>query len=868
MLKEDLLMKKFIYSFNEGGKEMKSLLGGKGANLSEMTKLELPIPQGFVITTEASMKYYEEDEKIWKGLKKEIEQNLKTLEAMTDKKFGGDNPLFVSVRSGAAISMPGMMDTILNLGLNDKTYKLLATQTGNEKFAFNSYKRFIQMFSEVVYGIEKYKYDLLEKELEKNGAKKETYIKEYKKLFKSEVNFKFPEDPMDQLLAAIEAVFSSWNNPRAIYYRNLNNIPHDIGTGVTVQSMVFGNMGDTSGTGVVFTRNPSCGENKLFGEFLINAQGEDVVAGIRTPKKIEELEDVMPKTYKELVDLCNLLEDHYEDMQDIEFTIENHKLYILQTRNGKRTASAAIKVATDLVNEGIITKEKAIMMIEPEMISQLLHPTFSEDELSNSEVLVTGLAASPGAATGKVYFNSEKIKENNGGILVRLETSPEDIEGMNIADGILTVRGGMTSHAAVVARGMGRCCICGCGSLDLNEEKKVFKVGNITVSEGDYISLNGSTGNVYLGELNKSDSGLTDEFKMILEWSSQIGDMKVLANADTQLDAKVAYDFKADGIGLCRTEHMFFEEKKINHVREMILSENSQERKISLENILPLQRLDFKEIFEVMKGNPVTVRLIDPPLHEFLPKEMDEKLRLTKSMGITMEEIENRMLKLEEINPMLGHRGCRLGITYPEIYEMQSRAIIEAAIEVKKSGIDVKPEIMIPLVGKVEELEYLRKRITLIVDEIIENSDIELEYKIGTMIEVPRACVTADEIAEKADFFSFGTNDLTQITFGYSRDDAGKFISDYIEKNILEADPFETIDIKGVGKLMKMAVTLAKKAKKGIKIGVCGEHGGDPKSIEFFHSLGLTYVSCSPYRIPIAKLSIAQSTIKGRSYSF
>ncbi|MEI6856354.1 pyruvate, phosphate dikinase [Psychrilyobacter sp.] len=861
-------MKKFIYTFNEGGREMKSLLGGKGANLSEMTKLGLPIPKGFVITTEASMKYYEEDKKVWKDLKKEIVQNLKNLEEVTDKNFGGDNPLFVSVRSGAAISMPGMMDTILNLGLNDKTYKLLATQTGNEQFAFNSYKRFIQMFSEVVYGIEKYKYDLLEKELEKNGVEKETYIKEYKKLFKSEVNLKFPEDPMDQLLAAIEAVFSSWNNPRAIYYRNLNSIPHDIGTGVTVQSMVFGNMGDTSGTGVVFTRNPSCGENKLFGEFLINAQGEDVVAGIRTPRKIEDLEAVMPKSYKKLIDLCNLLEDHYKDMQDIEFTIENNELYILQTRNGKRTAKAAIKVAIDLVNEGIITKEKAIMMIEPEMISQLLHPTFSEEELSNSEVLVTGLAASPGAATGRVYFSSEKIKENNGGILVRLETSPEDIEGMNIANGILTVRGGMTSHAAVVARGMGRCCICGCGSLDLNEERREFKVGNITVSEGDYISLNGSTGNVYLGELNKSNSGLTDEFKTILEWSSEIGAMKVLANADTPLDAKVAYDFGADGIGLCRTEHMFFEEKKINHVREMILADSSHERKIALDNILPLQRLDFTGIFKAMKGKPVTVRLIDPPLHEFLPREKEEKLKLTESMGITMEEIENRMLKLEELNPMLGHRGCRLGITYPEIYEMQSRAVIEAAIEVKKSGIDVKPEIMIPLVGKVEELDYLRKRLVLIVDEIIENSDIELEYKIGTMIEVPRACVTADEIAEKADFFSFGTNDLTQITFGYSRDDAGKFISDYIEKNILEADPFETIDIKGVGKLMEMAVKLGRSVKKGIKIGVCGEHGGDPKSIEFFHSIGLAYVSCSPYRIPIAKLAVAQNTIKGRNYSF
>ena len=861
-------MKKFIYSFNDGGMEMKSLLGGKGANLSEMTKLGLPIPQGFVITTEASMKYYEEEKKIWKSLKKDIEQNLKDLEAATNKKFGGDNPLFVSVRSGAAISMPGMMDTILNLGLNDKTYKLLATQTGNEQFAFNSYKRFIQMFSEVVYGIEKYKYDLLEKELEKNGAKKETYIKEYKKLFKSEVNFKFPEDPMDQLLAAIEAVFSSWNNPRAIYYRNLNNIPHDIGTGVTVQSMVFGNMGDTSGTGVVFTRNPSCGENKLFGEFLINAQGEDVVAGIRTPKKIEELGDIMPETYTELIDLCSFLEGHYRDMQDIEFTIENQKLYILQTRNGKRTANAAIKIATDLVNEGIITKEKAIMMIEPEMISQLLHPTFSDEELSNSEVLVTGLAASPGAATGKVYFSSEKIKENNGGILVRLETSPEDIEGMNIANGILTVRGGMTSHAAVVARGMGRCCICGCGSLELNEEIKEFTVGNLTVSEGDYISLNGSTGNVYLGELNKSDSRLTDEFKMILEWSSEIGAMKVLANADTPLDAEVAYNFGAKGIGLCRTEHMFFEEKKINHVREMILAENSNERKIALKNILPLQKLDFTGIFEAMKGNPVTVRLIDPPLHEFLPKERGEKLKLAKSMKITMEEIENRMLKLEESNPMLGHRGCRLGITYPEIYEMQSRAIIEAAIEVKKSGIDVKPEIMIPLVGKVEELGYLRERLVSLVDEIIENSDLDLEYKIGTMIEVPRACVTAGEIAKEADFFSFGTNDLTQITFGYSRDDAGKFISDYMEKNILDADPFETIDIKGVGKLMEMAVTLGRGTKKGLKIGVCGEHGADPKSIEFFHSIGLSYVSCSPYRIPIAKLAVAQNSIRGRNYSF
>ena len=857
-------MEKFIYSFNDGGKEMKSLLGGKGANLSEMTKLGLPIPQGFVITTESCMKYYQEEKRIWNALKGEIEENLRSLEGMTDKKFGGDNPLFVSVRSGAAISMPGMMDTILNLGLNDKTYKSLATQTGNEQFAFNSYKRFIQMFSEVVYGIEKYKYDLLEKELEKNGVEKETYIKEYKKLFKSEVNFKFPEDPMDQLLAAIEAVFSSWNNPRAIYYRNLNNIPHDIGTGVTIQSMVFGNMGETSGTGVIFTRNPSCGENKLFGEFLINAQGEDVVAGIRTPKKIEELKGVMPETYDELISLCELLEVHYKDMQDIEFTIENKKLYILQTRNGKRTASAAMKVATDLVNEGIITKEKAIMMIEPDMISQLLHPTFSEEELAKSNILVTGLGASPGAATGRVYFSSEKIKENKGGILVRLETSPEDIEGMNIADGILTVRGGMTSHAAVVARGMGRCCICGCGSLELDEEKNEFRVGDTLVIEGDYISLNGSTGNVYLGEIEKSASGLTEEFKTILEWASEIGTMKVLANADTPLDAKVAYDFGANGIGLCRTEHMFFEEEKINHVREMILAENSEERAIALELILPLQRIDFMGIFKEMNGNPVTVRLIDPPLHEFLPHEKEEKIKLTKSLNISLEEIENRMKKLEEVNPMLGHRGCRLGITYPEIYEMQSRAIIEAAIKVKKSGIDVKAEIMIPLVGKVEELRYLRERLVKIVDEIIENSDIELDYKIGTMIEVPRACLTADEIAKEADFFSFGTNDLTQITFGYSRDDAGKFITDYREKKILDADPFETIDIKGVGKLMQMAVTLGKKEKKDLKIGVCGEHGGDPKSIEFFHSIGLNYVSCSPYRIPIAKLAVAQNEIRMR----
>jgi len=858
-------MKKFIYSFSEGGKEMKSLLGGKGANLSEMTKLGLPIPQGFVITTEASMKYYEEEKKIWKDLKDEIGNNLKKLEAMTGKKFGGDNPLFVSVRSGAAISMPGMMDTILNLGLNDKTYKLLATQTGNEQFAFNSYKRFIQMFSEVVYGIEKYKYDLLEKELEKNGVKKEAYIKEYKKLFKSEVNLTFPEDPMDQLLAAVEAVFSSWNNPRAIYYRNLNNISHDIGTGVTVQSMVFGNMGETSGTGVVFTRNPSCGEDKLFGEFLIDAQGEDVVAGIRTPKKIEELEDVMPETYNELIDLCNLLEDHYKDMQDIEFTIENEKLYILQTRNGKRTAKAAVKVATDLVNEGVISKEKAIMMVEPEMISQLLHPTFSEEELSNATTLVTGLAASPGAATGRVYFSSEKIKEHNGGILVRLETSPEDIEGMNIADGILTVRGGMTSHAAVVARGMGRCCICGCGSLDLDEGKNEFRVGDTVVAEGDYISLNGSTGHVYLGEIAKSDSALTEEFKTILDWATEIGNMRVLANADTPLDAETAYNFGANGIGLCRTEHMFFEEKKINYVREMILAENETERKVALDSILPLQRKDFIGIFEAMKDNSVTVRLIDPPLHEFLPKEEDEKIKLTKTMGISLEDINNRMLKLEELNPMLGHRGCRLGITYPEIYEMQARAIIEAAIEVKKTGIDVKPEIMIPLVGKVEELSFLKERLVKIVDEIIEQSDLELEYKIGTMIEVPRACVTADEIAKEADFFSFGTNDLTQITFGYSRDDAGKFISDYREKGILESDPFETIDVKGVGKLMKMAVSLGLEEKKDLKIGICGEHGGDPKSIEFFHSIGLSYVSCSPYRIPIAKLAVAQSEIRAKN---
>ena len=857
-------MEKFIYSFNEGGKEMKSLLGGKGANLSEMTKLGLPIPQGFVITTKACMKYYEEEKTLWAGLKEQLKENLKNLEAQTGKKFGGDNPLFVSVRSGAAISMPGMMDTILNLGLNDETYKLLAKQTGNEQFAFNSYKRFIQMFSEVVYGIEKYKYDLLEKELEKNGNEKETYIKEYKKLFKSEVNFDFPEDPLDQLAAAVEAVFSSWDNPRANYYRNLNDIPHDIGTGVTIQSMVFGNMGDTSGTGVVFTRNPSTGENKLYGEFLINAQGEDVVAGIRTPKKIEELKNVMSKTYDELIKLCDLLEAHYKDMQDIEFTIENEKLYILQTRNGKRTATAAIKVATDLVNEGKIDRETALMMIEPQMISQLLHPAFSTEELANASVLVTGLAASPGAATGRVYFSSEKIKENNGGILVRMETSPEDIEGMNIADGILTVRGGMTSHAAVVARGMGRCCICGCGSLDLDEVKKEFRVGDTLIKEGDYISLNGSTGNVYLGELEKSDSALTSEFKMILEWASEIGDMKVLANADTPVDAKVAYDFGANGIGLCRTEHMFFEEKKINHVREMILAETTREREIALAHILPLQKEDFIGIFNAMKDNSVTVRLIDPPLHEFLPHEKEEKLKLTKSLGITLEEIESRMEKLEEVNPMLGHRGCRLGITYPEIYEMQTRAIIEAALEVKETGIDVKPEIMIPLVGKVEELRFLRERLVKLIDEIMEDSNLELEYKIGTMIEVPRACVTADEIAREADFFSFGTNDLTQITFGYSRDDAGKFITDYKEKNILDSDPFETVDIKGVGKLMKMATLLGREEKKDLKIGVCGEHGGDPKSIEFFHSIGLAYVSCSPYRIPIAKLAVAQSTIRGK----
>jgi len=857
-------MEKFIYSFNDGSKEMKSLLGGKGANLAEMTKLGLPIPQGFVITTKACMKYYEEKKSLWKGLKEEVNKNLKNLENITGKNFGGNNPLFVSVRSGAAISMPGMMDTILNLGLNDETYKMLAKQTGNEQFAFNSYKRFIQMFSEVVYGIEKYKYDLLEKELEKNGDKKETYIKKYKELFKSEVNFEFPEDPMDQLLAAVEAVFSSWNNPRAKYYRDLNDIPHDIGTGVTIQSMVFGNMGDTSGTGVVFTRNPSTGENKLYGEFLINAQGEDVVAGIRTPKKIEDLKNVMPETYDELIKLCDLLEAHYKDLQDIEFTIENKKLYILQTRNGKRTATAAIKVATDLVTEGKIDKKTALMMIEPSMISQLLHPAFSEDKLNSSPILVTGLAASPGAATGKVYFSSEKIKENNGGILVRMETSPEDIEGMNIADGILTVRGGMTSHAAVVARGMGRCCICGCGSLDLDEEKKELKVGDIIVKEGDYISLNGSTGNVYLGEIDKTDTGLTNEFKKILEWATEFGDMNVLANADTPQDAKVAYDFGANGIGLCRTEHMFFEEKKINHVREMILAETTKEREVALQHILPLQREDFIGIFNSMKDNSVTVRLIDPPLHEFLPHENEEKIKLTKSLGLTLEEINNRMEKLEEVNPMLGHRGCRLGITYPEIYEMQVRAIIEAALEVKESGIDVKPEIMIPLVGKVEELSFLKEQLTQLIDVIIEESNLELEYKIGTMIEVPRACITADEIANEADFFSFGTNDLTQITFGYSRDDADKFISDYKNKNILEVDPFESIDVKGVGKLMKMAVNLGREVKQDLKIGVCGEHGGDPKSIEFFHSIGLAYVSCSPYRIPIAKLAVAQSAIRSQ----
>lgn len=866
-------MKKFIYSFDEGNKNMKDLLGGKGANLAEMTHIGLPVPPGFTISTEACSEFYNQDKKIWPELKEEIVASVKKLESVTGKTFGhGENPLLVSVRSGAAVSMPGMMDTILNLGLNDTTVESLAKITNNPRLAWDSYRRFIQMFGDVVKEVPKYKFDIImDKVKEGKGITSDLDLdvedlkvitKRFKDLYAEETGEDFYADPMEQLLSAVKAVFNSWNNPRAIIYRELNEITGLPGTAVNVQSMVFGNMGENSGTGVAFTRNPATGENKIFGEYLINAQGEDVVAGIRTPETIDKLEREMPEIYKQFTDICHTLEKHYKDMQDMEFTIERGKFYMLQTRNGKRTSKAAINIAVDLVEEGLITKEEAILRIDPKSIDQLLHKTFSKEGVENAKEIGEGLAASPGAASGKVFFDCKSIKENGGGILVRLETSPEDIEGMNIADGILTIRGGMTSHAAVVARGMGKCCVCGCSELTIYEERKELESRGVVIKEGEFISLDGSTGKVYLGEVPKTEIELTGAFEKFISWVDEVRSLGIRMNADTPRDCAVGLKFGAEGIGLCRTEHMFFGEDRIWAVREMIVSNSELERSRALAKIYPFQKQDFYDIFELMNGKPVTVRLLDPPLHEFLPRNAADRAKLAELMGKSVREIEERTEYLHEVNPMLGHRGCRLGVTYPEIYEMQTKAIIEAALDVQAKGIVVKPEIMIPLIIEKSELRYIKEKITAVIEELFAERKEKVDYKIGTMIEVPRACVTADKIAEEAEFFSFGTNDLTQITFGFSRDDAGKFIREYVDRGIFEKDPFISIDREGVGSLMKMAIEKGRKTRPNIKLGICGEHGGEPKSVEFCNEIGLDYVSCSPYRLLIAKIAAAQGKIK------
>lgn len=871
---------KYVYSFDEGSKEMKSLLGGKGANLAEMTKIGLPVPPGFTITTESCIDYYENNKTIKQEIISQIEEKLSSLEKDLNKQLGSEeNPLLVSVRSGAVISMPGMMDTILNLGLNDNTVKALAKATDNERFAYDSYRRFIQMFSDVAMEVQKYKFEnVLDRYKEENNFKFDTdltcehlkaIVEEYKVIYKTEVGEDFPQEPKKQLMLAVEAVFRSWNNPRAIIYRRLNDIPNDLGTAVNIQSMVFGNMGDTSGTGVAFTRDPATGENKLLGEYLINAQGEDVVAGIRTPEPIDTLEEVMPEIYKQFIDTVKTLEHHYKDMQDVEFTIEKGRLFFLQTRNGKRTAASAINVAVDLVEEGLITKEEAIMRVEPKQLDQLLHPKFEDKALKKATILAKGLPASPGAGSGKIYFTAEDAAEatKNGEkvILVRQETSPEDIEGMVCSQGILTARGGMTSHAAVVARGMGKCCVAGCGEIKVDEIAKEVRKDDLVLKEGDSISLDGSTGIVYLGEVAKTEVSMTGNFEKLMNWVDEVRDMKVRTNADNPRDAKAAVDFGAEGIGLCRTEHMFFDEDRISAVRKMILSNTVEDRVEALDKLLPMQKQDFVDIYKVMGDRPVNIRLLDPPLHEFLPHDDETIEVLAKDMNIDASEIRKRIVDLAEFNPMLGHRGCRLAVTYPEIAVMQTKAIINAAIEVKKEGLNVEPEIMIPLVGALNEFRVVKNIIAETANSIIEESNVELKYTIGTMIEIPRACLIADEIAREADFFSFGTNDLTQMTFGYSRDDAGKFLGQYVDEEILEKDPFQVLDQNGVGKLVKMASTLARQEKgDNIKLGICGEHGGDPASVEFCYETGLNYVSCSPYRVPIARLAAAQATIKNK----
>ncbi|OOM06709.1 pyruvate, phosphate dikinase [Clostridium saccharobutylicum] len=871
---------KYVYLFSEGNASMRNLLGGKGANLAEMTNIGIPVPHGFTVTTEACTKYHEDGQSISKEILDQIYESLAKLEEATGKKFGDNtNPLLVSVRSGARVSMPGMMDTILNLGLNDIAVEALANLTNNPRFAYDSYRRFIQMFSDVVMGIEKRLFENKIDEIkEKKGVEFDTelnaddlkaLVSQFKEIYKKEKGEEFPENPKVQLVESIKAVFRSWENPRAIVYRRLNDIPGEWGTAVNVQQMVFGNKGETSGTGVVFSRNPATGEKGIYGEYLMNAQGEDVVAGIRTPLPILKLREQDPAIYEQFENIVNTLEKHYKDMQDMEITIEEGKLYFLQTRNGKRTAQAALKIAVDLVEEGMLTKEEAILKVEPKQLDTLLHPTFYTEDLKNATPIAKGLPASPGAACGKIAFSADEAKERaalgEDVILVRLETSPEDIEGMIAAKGILTVRGGMTSHAAVVARGMGACCVAGCGAIKVDEEKRTVEANGKIYTSDDSISLDGTTGNVYGEKIKTVTPEILGHFATFMSWADEIRKLKVRANADSPRDAHQAVEFGAEGIGLCRTEHMFFAEDRIMAVRQMITSKDLDQRKVALAKILPMQKSDFIGIYEALEGKPVTIRLLDPPLHEFLPSADEDIKSLANEMRITFEELKSTVQDLHEFNPMMGHRGCRLAVTYPEIAEMQARAIIEAAIEVKKDkGYNIIPEIMIPLVGEIKELKYVKDVIVDTAKKVMEEKGVTLEYKVGTMIEIPRAALTADEIAKEAEFFSFGTNDLTQMTFGFSRDDAAKFLSAYYDKKIYEQDPFGKLDQTGVGSLIKIAVEKGKSTRPDIHLGICGEHGGDPSSIEFCHNIGLNYVSCSPFRVPLARLAAAQAQVKNK----
>ena len=871
---------KYVYSFKEGNKNMRELLGGKGANLAEMTNIGLPVPHGFTITTEACNNYYQNNQTIEDSIVNEIMLNISNLEYETNKKFGDPkNPLLVSVRSGSRASMPGMMDTILNLGINDNVATGLIKLTNDPRFVCDSYRRFIEMYSDVVEGLDRNEFEkLLTKIKQQKGVKLDSELDanamfevtmHFKSLYKKLKGQDFPQDPKVQLIEAVKAVFKSWNNERAEVYRRMNNIPYSWGTAVNVQEMVYGNRGNTSGTGVAFTRNPSTGENKIYGEFLINAQGEDVVAGIRTPQSIDTLNDIMPEVYQQFQKNAKILETHYKDMQDMEFTIENGKLYMLQTRNGKRTAHAALQIAVDMVKEGLITKEEALLKVEPSSLDQLLHDAFDEIDLKNSQPVTKGLAASPGAGTGKIYFNAKDIKDakqrGEQTILVRTETSPEDITGMKEANGILTVHGGMTSHAAVVARGMGRCCVCGCTDIIINEQAKTLTLPNgKTLKEGDYISIDGTTGNVYDKQIKTTEVSLSENFQTFMNWADECKTLEVRTNADTPKDAKIAREFGAKGIGLCRTEHMFFDKERIFNFRIMITANTLEKRKQALSNILPYQRNDFEQLFEAMDGLPVVIRYLDPPLHEFLPKNDAEIEELAQAQQESYQELKARIDSLKEFNPMMGHRGCRLSVTYPEIAVMQTTAVIQAAINVSKKGINIKPEIMIPLIGDTNELKYVKNIITQTANHLIQQSGVNINYMVGTMIEIPRATLIADELAKNTDFFSFGTNDLTQLTYGFSRDDSGKFLNDYYNKRIFENDPFKSIDQKGVGQLVELGVELGRKGNPNIELGICGEHAGDPESIEFCNKIGLNYVSCSPYRVPTARLAAAQAAIKAK----